>query len=104
MRNLHWAETQKNDYLKALKAVDYNKNTGVFTNCVGEVVTTTSKKGHKVIPAAKGRVIRADRFAVLVVTGKLPTDVVHLNGKLKDNTFENLQPVFERYSHPIVRH
>jgi hypothetical protein len=102
MRRLTITESQKNDYVKASKAITYDKDTGTFTNNFGDDVTQPSKKGYKVIAAAKGRVIRADRLAVFIVTGKHPQDVVHLNGKLKDNTFENLEPVW-RETPSIVR-
>ena len=103
MRNFTNQESQKNDYLKALKVIDYDKNTGTFTNCLGDVVAKPSKKGYKVISAAKGRVIRADRLAIYIISGRLPKDVVHLNGKLKDNTFENLQPIWRETPSIVLR-
>lgn len=86
------------DYLKSI--LNYNPVTGEFTwrvRCstrlsVGDKAGTKSKKTYTIIQINKTP-YKAHRLAFLYMTGKMPTNIDHINGVRSDNRWENLREV-----------
>lgn len=70
---------------------DYNPLTGLFTNrTTGEVCSERTPKGYVRVHVF-GRQIYAHRLAFLIMTGRWPVQIDHLNRRRDDNRWDNIQ-------------
>ena len=75
----------------------YNPRSGVFTRL--QTTGNNSKKGDTMTHGRTqigGKTYSLHHLAVIYMTGRIPTEVKHLDGNKRNNTYGNLKPSFRK--------